>query len=109
MMLNLILYYQTFDYATNSIGSTIDFTDIKYSLKFLSKLRGFDYVVDSIDINNPNMIRLNLNSSTVIFTIEKDINGQINNFDNIIRQFKVEGKSFSLLDLRFDKPILKLN
>ncbi|MFH1827477.1 MAG: FtsQ-type POTRA domain-containing protein [bacterium] len=104
-----ILYYQIFDYSINSIGDTLDFTDIRYSLEFLKKIKNFELVVESIDINSPSMIRLNLNKSVVIFTTEKDIDGQINNLDKIIRQFKVEGKSFSLLDLRFDKPILKLN
>lgn len=104
-----LLYYQVFDYSTTSIGDKLDFIDIKYSLEFLKKIKGFELEVKSIDINSPSMIRLNLNKSVVIFTTEKDIDGQINSLDKIIRQFKIEGKSFSLLDLRFDKPIIKLN
>ena len=53
------------------------------------------------------MIRFNLGDSIVIFTSEKPIDEQINKLKKIILQFKVEGNSFSLLDLRFDKPILK--
>ncbi|EKE03229.1 MAG: hypothetical protein ACD_20C00232G0001 [uncultured bacterium] len=53
------------------------------------------------------MIRLNLGDSVVIFTAEKNINDQIDKLEKIIKQFKVEGNSFSLLDLRFDKPILR--
>lgn len=104
-----ISYYQKFDYGSNIAGDFLDFTDIRYSLEFLKKLNDLEIEVNSIDINSPNMIRLNLINSTVIFTTEKKINSQLNNLDKIIRKFKVEGKSFSLLDLRFDKPILKLN
>lgn len=102
-----ILYYQKFDYITNAVGSYIDYVDIRYSLNILKKVKEYRYKVVSIDISRPNMIRLNLVDSVVIFTSEKDINGQIDKLEKIIKQFKVEGKSFSLLDLRFDKPILR--
>jgi len=103
-----ILYYQKFDYITNSVGSYIDYLDIKYSLNVLKKVKEYGFEVVSIDISRPSMIRLNLGDSIVIFTSEKNIKGQIDKLEKIIKQFKVEGNSFSLLDLRFDKPILKL-
>ena len=102
-------YYQSFDYLTNPVGSSLDFLDINYSLSFLRKVKGLGFEAKSIDIDNPSMIRLNLNDATVIITVEKDIDSQLNNLERIIKQFKVEGNSFSLLDLRFDKPIIKLN
>ena len=102
-----IFYYQKFDFITNSVGSYIDYVDIRYSLDILKKVKEYGYEVVSIDISRPNMIRLNLGDSVVIFTAEKDIDGQIDKLEKIIKQFKVEGNSFSLLDLRFDKPILR--
>ena len=102
-------YYQSFDYLTNPVGSSLDFLDINYSLSFLRKVKGLGFEAKSIDIDSPSMIRLNLNDATVIITVEKDIDSQLNNLERIIKQFKVEGNSFSLLDLRFDKPIIKLN
>ena len=102
-----ILYYQKFDFITNSVGSYIDYVDIRYSLNILKKVNEYGYKVVSIDISRPNMIRLNLGDSVVIFTAEKNINDQIDKLEKIIKQFKVEGNSFSLLDLRFDKPILR--
>ncbi|MEX1052339.1 MAG: FtsQ-type POTRA domain-containing protein [Patescibacteria group bacterium] len=104
-----LFYYQSFDYITNSVGSSLDFLDIKYSLSFLKKIKDSGFKAKSIDIDSPSMIRLNLGDATVIITTEKDIDGQLNNLDKIIKQFKVEGNSFSLLDLRFDKPIIRLN
>lgn len=102
-----INYYQNFDYLTNATGSTIDFVDIKYSLSVLTKLKKYKNEVLSIDISRPSMIRFNLRDSIVIFTSEKSIDDQINKLEKIILQFKVEGNNFSLLDLRFDKPVLK--
>lgn len=104
-----MLYYQSFDYVTNPVGSSLDFLDINYSLSFLRKVKELGFEAKSIDIDSPSMIRLNLNDATVIITVEKDIDSQLNNLERIIKQFKVEGNSFSLLDLRFDKPIIKLN
>ena len=105
--LTKINYYQKFDYLSSTTGSFIDFVDVKYSLSVLTKLKKYKNEVLSIDITRPSMIRFNLVDSIVIFTSEKPIDEQINKLEKIILQFKVEGNNFSLLDLRFDKPILK--
>ncbi|MDP3974479.1 MAG: hypothetical protein Q8P65_00640 [bacterium] len=105
--LTQINYYQKFDYLSNTTGSFIDFIDLKYSLSVLTKLKKYKNEVLSIDISRPSMIRFNLGDSVVIFTSEKPIDEQINKLEKIILQFKVEGNNFSLLDLRFDKPVLK--
>lgn len=105
--LTQINYYQKFDYLSNTTGSTIDFVDVKYALSVLTKLKKYKTEVLSIDISRPSMIRFNLGDSIVIFTSEKPIDEQINKLEKIILQFKVEGNNFSLLDLRFDKPVLK--
>ena len=105
--LTKINYYQKFDYLSSTTGSFIDFVDVKYSLSVLTKLKKYKNEVLSIDISRPSMIRFNLVDSIVIFTSEKPIDEQINKLEKIILQFKVEGNNFSLLDLRFDKPILK--
>ena len=105
--LTQINYYQNFDYLSSTTGSVIDFRDVKYSLSVLTKLKKYKNEVLSIDITRPSMIRFNLGDSIVIFTSEKPIDEQINKLEKIILQFKVEGNNFSLLDLRFDKPVLK--
>jgi cell division septal protein FtsQ len=103
-----IHYYQKFDYLSHNIGDYIDNKDLIYAISFVLKIRKVGMSVDSIDITSPNMIRLLLNSSVVYLTTEKDIETQNNQLVKIIEQFKVEGKSFSSIDLRFDKPIIKL-
>ena len=105
--LTKINYYQKFDYLSSTTGSFIDFVDVKYSLSVLTKLKKYKNEVLSIDISRPSMIRFNLVDSIVIFTSEKPIDEQNNKLEKIILQFKVEGNNFSLLDLRFDKPVLK--
>ena len=104
-----IQYYQQFDYLSFNIGDVIDTKDIQYSLSFASKIKDSELSFTSIDIASPNMIRLSLDDSVVYLTTEKDINTQNNQLLKIIEQFKIEGKKFKILDLRFDKPVIKLN
>jgi len=102
-------YYQQFDYLSYNIGDYLDTKDIQYSLFFGLKVKKSGLNFTSIDITSPNMIRLFLDGSVVYLTTEKDIEIQNNQLLKIINQFKVEGKKFNTLDLRFDKPIIKLN
>jgi cell division septal protein FtsQ len=103
-----INYYQKIDYYSNNIGDYLDNKDLIYALTFTSKIKESGLKVDSIDIVSPNMIRLLLDGSIVYVTTEKNIEIQNNQLVKIIEQFSIEGKKFSSLDLRFDKPILKL-
>ncbi len=106
--LPLISYYQLLDYGSISSGDKIDLRDILTALHFLKKTSEIGINTISVDINGLDMIRLNLEDRSIIFTTEKDKNIQDYQLETIVRQFKVEGKNFETLDLRFDKPVIKL-
>ncbi len=104
----MIFYYQKLNYSSYEVGDRIEFEDILIALHFVKKLSQMGLKTDKVDINGLNMIRLNLNEDTIIFTTEKGINLQEYQLEKLIHQFKVEGKTFEVIDLRFNKPIIKL-
>ncbi|MEK9169228.1 MAG: hypothetical protein AAB788_00635, partial [Patescibacteria group bacterium] len=62
----------------------------------------------TIDIKGQDMLVFNLNDSKVIvFSNSKDKDVQDYQLELIIRQFKIEGKEFKKIDLRFNKPIIQ--
>ena len=46
--------------------------------------------------------------SQIILSSEKDIHSQISSLQFILSRLTMEGKLFTQLDLRFDKPVIKL-
>lgn len=104
----VINYYQKLTYSSYQAGDKIDLKDIVTALHFTKDVEGLGLPVLSIDINGFDMIRLQLENKMILFTTEKDIRAQDYQLDTLIRQFKVEGRNFKTLDLRFDKPIVTL-
>ena len=104
----VINYYQKLTYSSYQAGDVIDLEDILTALHFTETVEGLGLPVLGIDINGFNMIRLQLVNKMVFFTTEKEIPRQDYQLDTLIRQFKVEGRDFKSLDLRFDKPIIVL-
>lgn len=105
--LTLINYYQKFDYSSYHLGDSLNFKDIIYGLFFLKKATEVEINIDTIDIGGFNMIGLNSEERKYLFTTEKPISIQKNNFLTIIKRLKIEGKNYKTLDLRFDKPIIE--
>ena len=61
----------------------------------------------TIDIKGQDMLVFNLiDGKQIIFSNSKDKNTQNYQLELIIKQFKIEGKEFKKIDLRFDKPII---
>lgn len=100
-------YYQKLNYTNWQSGDLVDYKDILTGLHFLQKATELGLAVDTIDINGLSMIALQINGQKIIFTTEKDRVLQDYQFATIIKQFKIEGKSFAVLDLRFDKPVIQ--
>lgn len=104
----LIHYYQKFSYSTLQTGGTITYRDILLALHFLEKSSTLGLVVDAIDINGLNMILLHIGQKKIIFTTEKKKELQDYQLEEIIKKFRIEGKDFKTLDLRFEKPVVEL-
>lgn len=103
-----INYYQKLNYSSFIPGDYVGYNEIKTALVFLKKLDELKLGIANVDINGLNMIRLNLKSAVILTTTEKDVRIQIYQLEKIIRQFRIEGKEFETLDLRFNKPVIKI-
>ncbi len=110
-ILNLpeINYYQKIDFYSSYPGEWIGFEDVITSLKLLKFSLDLKLTIDMIDINGLDMIAFNLSGSKILFTTKKKEEVQEFELEKIIRQFKIEGRTFKSLDLRFDKPVVVLN
>ncbi len=105
--LPIINYYQKLNSNSFTSGDRIDYKDIRQTLFFIDKLRQINLMPLTIDINGQDMLVFNLVSNQqIIFSNNKDKNVQSYQLELIIRQFKIEGKEFKKIDLRFEKPII---
>jgi cell division protein FtsQ len=103
-----INYYQQLSYLDYQLGNKISYKDILLSLFFIKNLNNLGYSVDTVDIAGFYMIRFNLKDKSILFSTEKDPKEQDYQLEQIIKRFKIEGVDFSSLDLRFDKPVIKI-
>ncbi len=107
--LPMVHYYQKFDYFARNAGETISFRDVIFGLYFLDAAQGLNLKVDSIDIDGMHMIVLHIGEKSIFFTTQKDRAQQEYELGKIIHQFKIQGKEFKTIDLRFDRPVIVLN
>jgi len=106
--LPIINYYQKLNSNSFQTGDWIDYKDIKQTLFFIDKLRQINLSPLTVDIKGQDMLVFNLvNDQQIIFSNNKDKNVQDHQLKLIIRQFKIEGKGFKKIDLRFEKPIIQ--
>ncbi len=104
----LIHYYQKLNYSSVNAGDDMKYIDIISTLHFLKKVSNLGLKTDTVDINGFDMLLFTIGDKKLYFTTEKDIKTQDYELEQIIRQFKIEGKDFKSLDLRFEKPIVRL-
>ena len=105
--LPIINFYQQFDFSQIIPGNTLDYEEVVVALFLLKKCNDLDLKIESIDISGLNMIVFNLIDKKIIFSAEKDKDKLALELEAIIKQFKIEAKDFKILDLRFDKPIVR--
>jgi cell division septal protein FtsQ len=103
----VINYYQKLNSNSFQTGDWVDYKDIKQALFLLAKIKEINLTALTIDIKGQDMLVFNLiTGQQVVFSSSKDIDTQDYQLELIIKQFKIEGKEFKKIDLRFDKPII---
>lgn len=102
-----INFYQKLFFNSYSLGDKIEFKEILFGLQILKMLTDLKIKVNSLDINSVNVLLFNLENKKVYFSSEKEIGAQFYQFEKIYRQFKIEGRNYQEIDLRFDKPIVR--
>ncbi len=105
----LIRYYQSPDYYAYQSGDTLDHSDITKTLEILKGIKDMGLQVITIDIDGIDMIGLNLEGKQILFSVDKDIQSQLYQLEQIIRQFRIQGGDYRKIDLRFNKPVLELS
>jgi hypothetical protein len=104
----MIAFYQHIPFSTYSVGQRIDADEIEDSLYFLGLVtQTTKERVDSIDIVSYNMLGLYTSNKTFFFTSEKERETQQWQLEQAVKQFRIDGTTYSVLDVRFDKPIVK--
>ena len=103
----LIHYYQKINHDSVSPGDQISYKDVLVTLFLLKKTSEFGIIPDTIDIKGFDMLVFNIGERKLYFTSEKNKEIQGYEFEQIVKQFKIEGREFKSLDLRFEKPIIK--
>ncbi len=102
-----INFYQKLSFNSYSLGDKIEFEEILFGLKILQMLVDLKIKINSLDISSVNVLLFNLEDKKVYFSTEKEIETQFYQFEKIYRQFKIEGRNYQEIDLRFDKPIVR--
>lgn len=100
-------FYQKFNYQSYRLGDTMTFREITDGLYFLKSFADLNIKVDSLDISGINMLVFNLENKKIIFDSVKEKELQVFQMQEITRRFKVEGKQYKEIDLRYDKPIIR--
>jgi len=106
--LPIINYYQKLNSNSFQTGDWIDYKDIQQTLFFIDKLGQINLMPLTIDISGQDMLVFNLNGDKkIVFSNQKEKELQDYQLELIIRQFKIEGKEFKKIDLRFNKPVIE--
>lgn len=105
----LIHYYQPLFYNHYSVGELFENNDIQTVTHVSRSMMDSGVRVSSIDIASENMIVLHTEEFDVFITSEKDADKQFSEFEYTYKKLKIEGMKFSSIDVRFEKPIIKLS
>lgn len=92
-------------------SSFADFVNIEY--RFVSRLEKLlkenKIAYKSISRLNDGSYQIILDDAEIaIVSSRKDINSQISSLQYVLSRLTMEGKTFSRLDMRFDKPVIVL-
>lgn len=107
LSLPLINFYQKIYYQNYQIGQIIDFNEIKIGLFLLKKTTDLGLKINRLDIGGDNMLVFYLDNKKIIFDSLKDKEIQAYQLEQIIKSFKIQGKDYQEIDLRFEKPVVR--
>jgi hypothetical protein len=104
----IIQYYQIFKQEEFSLGDSLNYKDIQVSIYFLEKMARLGFVIETVDINSLNVILFKNGEKKYFFSVEKDKELQYQTLKTILEYFKKENKDYKSIDLRFDKPVIRI-
>lgn len=110
--LPLIHFYEKLNFFNYNVGSSISYTEVKATIKWLQIIKEAGYVSDTVDINGPNMLAFTVTNDKglagrkIIVSTEKDFDQQKYELETIVKKFRIDGHDFKTLDLRFNRPVI---
>ncbi len=88
-------------------GDNIDQARLKNVVTILSNLREMSYIVNNVSFLSDGNIQILLASEQkILIGVDKNPQNLLNSLQLIVRQAKIEGKTWQKIDLRFDKPVV---
>jgi len=103
----IITYYQDIPYSGYHAGDIIDKKDIRDVLYYIEVVERAKEKVIRIDIAGYHMLGLYTDDHEYLFSSEKERELQLYQFEEAIKQFQIQGITYSRIDFRFDKPVVK--
>ena len=100
-------FYQKLDFLTYSAGDRLNYKELIIALELIDSFNDLGYKVDKVDIGGTNMILFNQDKKVIIFSSDKKVEEQIYQWQEIVKKFRIEGRLYKEIDLRFDKPIIR--
>jgi len=100
-------FYQKLDFLTYSAGDRLNYKELIMALELIDSFNDLGYKVDKVDIGGTNMILFNQDKKVIIFSSDKKVEEQIYQWQEIVKKFRIEGRLYKEIDLRFDKPIIR--
>lgn len=90
------------------LGKKVSAELIKNSSIIIEKLGSFGMLVNEAKLLSENTLIIN-SSPKIIIALKKDIISQLASLQLILEKAKIDEESLEIVDLRFDKPVVKFN
>lgn len=90
-----------------TIGNQLKSIFIQNALKILEKAKTFDVEVREVKIDNENIFFVN-GSPRIIFKLSSNVDMQLASLQLILQKAKIDDVKIEFIDLRFDKPVVKI-
>lgn len=104
--LPLILLQQLLPYESYSVGQIMSNREIIFSAYLLGQFAQNNIPIETVEMQGFDVVLCKGAGHTYVFSASKDKVAQFADFAVIFRQFFVEGKKYSTIDVRFDKPVV---
>jgi cell division septal protein FtsQ len=102
----LIHFYQKINEQTFNVGDRLTYGDIIAALYYQKSLYEMGLKTDSIDIVGFDMIVCKVGGQEFVFSTQINKEKAIYEVGEIVKKFKIEGREYKKIDLRYDKPIV---
>lgn len=89
-----------------ALGRKLTNINVEDIFKILNKIKSFGIDIKTVVVSNNDFIIYSL--PKIIFSLKNEIDPQIASLQLILEKSKIDGSMVDFIDLRFDKPIIKI-